>query len=336
MKTTALASLAVILGPVLAQDQEPETVQLSLREVVEKTVHEAGAHFLFAGDLPLDQNSVSFPASRLKGEGTLETCFRLLRSGGIAAVRTEDSGKPVWKLTPAIGAHREGLPTYANPEDLPRSDEFCRLLIPLKNASVRDIHAVLINLVSYSQGVALSQDSRSLILADFAGNLRSLSKLVERMDAAAPKPLRGEVIFTFHLLKGGQSGGEPVEVPKEVAAYEKVLRAHAPHSRYELLDVGSVRVDLTHSRSNPQNASIALGGDMDRKVEVVAVRQEDQTVRLDAVRLLQRAGKGDWNAVLQTVLSLRDGERAVVGSCRPPNTDVGWPLILLAEMKTVE
>lgn len=320
------------------QEGVSENVTKSMEEVLQIVTRESGAEFVAVPELGLATKKVSFPPSLLQGKGALAGRMTLCKQSNLALVRQgSKEGREVWSVLFKDMAFRHNVPSYSSVEELPVNDEFCTLVLKLKNAGAGEIHRAIVQLASNPMGVYPVEGAGIIQMTDYVSNLRRLAGIVRRIDEGTlPSVRRGEYLLTFTLVRAeGEAGAKAGEIPKSLSPFSEILQKEAPFVRYEFMDAAVSRVNLggipfgvPGGRKEPVKVLVSLAGQEGFQIQFIPDPASDGSARLD----LELRLKG--GPVLSTSVTLRSGERGLVGTCRPGS--YAWPLILLAELKPVE
>ena len=303
-----LALLAVVL---LVPVQESMTVS----EIVAWTAKHAKRR------LVADENSIQLSRKLVIGAGELdaakayESGLSLLRTAGIAAVPLEDGSV---RLVQSQAASREQLKVYTSPADLPKADEVCTLVIVLKHLETREAQMALINLFN-PQSIVPVDASRSLIMSDFASNLRRAVDLLKTIDLPRP-PTTWRIAIA--VLAGDD--GEP-SVPE---GFKDVDLSSVGRRRYTVLGEASARVDVDPTARKWPDVALRLGSARPLLVEFTAGRGGEKGPILERFTVRDdKEGTQVGPRVLETRVELRDAGWSVIGSV--PGDKEGTSIVIL-------
>ncbi|PPK41066.1 general secretion pathway protein D [Trinickia symbiotica] len=111
----------------------------------------------------------------------VKTLQSALRMQGFALV--EDNG--VLKVVPEADAKRQGVPTYAGNTPTARGDQVVTQVFVLKNKSANNLLPVLRPLISPNNTVAAYPDNNTIVVTDYADNVRRIAQIIAAIDTAA-------------------------------------------------------------------------------------------------------------------------------------------------------
>jgi general secretion pathway protein D len=133
-----------------------------------------------------------------------------------------ESGK-VFKVVPSAEARYRDIETL-RPEDavrVGREDRIITQLVPLRHASANDLRGLLTPMVSKESQIVAYQPTNTLIITDYASNIRRLQALIKEMDVEStdekitvhPLKYASAQVLATELLslmdRGGAKGGAP-------------------------------------------------------------------------------------------------------------------------------
>lgn len=134
----------------------------------------------------LNKKRITMPA--LSPEASKEDLTRILERAlqvsGLVMVPPHEPKYP-WSVDLASIAVKLPLPVINPSEKIPAGYGMYTKIFAPKNISPRNLHAALINRVTFPQGIQLARDSGILIITDYASSLRGLAKLIELADKHA-------------------------------------------------------------------------------------------------------------------------------------------------------
>ncbi|MEA3082536.1 MAG: ral secretion pathway protein [Paraburkholderia sp.] len=111
----------------------------------------------------------------------LKTLQSALRMQGFALV--QDHG--VLKVVPEADAKLQGVPTYVGNAPVARGDQVVTQVFVLKNESANNLLPVLRPLISPNNTVAAYPANNSLVVTDYADNVRRIAQIIAGVDTAA-------------------------------------------------------------------------------------------------------------------------------------------------------
>ncbi len=111
----------------------------------------------------------------------LKTLQSALRMQGFALV--QDHG--VLKVVPEADAKLQGVPTYVGNTPVARGDQVVTQVFVLKNESANNLLPVLRPLISPNNTIAAYPSNNTLVITDYADNLRRIAAIIAGVDTAA-------------------------------------------------------------------------------------------------------------------------------------------------------
>ena len=111
----------------------------------------------------------------------LKTLQSALRMQGFALV--QDHG--VLKVVPEADAKLQGVPTYVGNTPVARGDQVVTQVFVLKNESANNLLPVLRPLISPNNTVAAYPANNSIVVTDYADNVRRIAQIIAGVDTAA-------------------------------------------------------------------------------------------------------------------------------------------------------
>ncbi|MFM0227452.1 type II secretion system secretin GspD [Paraburkholderia dipogonis] len=111
----------------------------------------------------------------------LKTLQSALRMQGFALV--QDHG--VLKVVPEADAKLQGVPTYVGNAPTARGDQVVTQVFVLKNESANNLLPVLRPLISPNNTVAAYPANNTIVVTDYADNVRRIAQIIQGVDTAA-------------------------------------------------------------------------------------------------------------------------------------------------------
>ncbi|WP_345812384.1 type II secretion system secretin GspD [Paraburkholderia sp. PREW-6R] len=111
----------------------------------------------------------------------LKTLQSALRMQGFALV--QDHG--VLKVVPEADAKLQGVPTYVGNSPVARGDQVVTQVFTLKNESANNLLPVLRPLISPNNTVAAYPSNNTIVVTDYADNVRRIAQIIAGVDSAA-------------------------------------------------------------------------------------------------------------------------------------------------------
>ena len=111
----------------------------------------------------------------------LKTLQSALRMQGFSLV--QDHG--VLKVVPEADAKLQGVPTYVGNAPAARGDQVITQVFQLKNESANNLLPVLRPLISPNNTVAAYPSNNTIVVTDYADNVRRIAQIIQGVDTAA-------------------------------------------------------------------------------------------------------------------------------------------------------
>lgn len=209
-------------------------------------------------------------------------------------------------------------------DDFVTEKGFKSKVFTINNREVGSLGLVLRPLLSGFKGATISANPefKTLTVRDFPENLVTIEEAIKRLDApAAPRP---NIELHMHIIVASNTGGTTAEVPAELKDVLTQLRATLNYQHYELAT--SVIQRLTETQRGLRGKGTAeISGAlptapntplpyeyMINSVSLVQNPTGAPTVQIGQFSLFSLSEKSQ--AQVETALSLRDGEKVVVGT----------------------
>jgi general secretion pathway protein D len=116
----------------------------------------------------------------------LKTLQSALRMQGFALV--QDHG--VLKVVPEADAKLQGVPTYIGNAPVARGDQVITQVFQLRNESANNVLPVLRPLISPNNTVAAYPANNTIVVTDYADNVRRIAQIIAGIDSAAGQQVR--------------------------------------------------------------------------------------------------------------------------------------------------
>lgn len=287
---------------------------MTAAEVLQWMTRETKLEFAHDRTMGLENRRVTVTPGALDPKRAYEVGLALLRSAGFAAVRKPEAG--IVEIVPAPLAGKRESSVHTSAETLPKADEFCTLTIKVRHGSPRDLQAAFINLVSFPQHCLSSEASGTLILTDYASNLRRLAQLARELDV--PRPVEANRIGV--AIVEGTLGKDPLAA---TGFGDLDLVKATGKNRFAIKGEGFVRVS-----SAPAPAVLRFPGSPVLVVEFLG------RAGPEGATLLKFTAKKDAEPplpperLLETQVDLKAGGWVLVGSV--PSDKEGACLVVLA------
>ena len=209
-------------------------------------------------------------------------------------------------------------------DDFVTEKGFKSKVFTINNREVGSLGGVLRPLLSGFKGATISANSefKTLTVRDFPENLVTIEEAIKRLDApAAPRP---NIELHMHIIVASNTGGTTAQVPAELKDVLTQLRATLNYQNYELATSIIQRLTETQrglrgkgtaevSGALPTTPAMALPYEyMINSVSLVQNPTGAPTVQISQFSFFTLSEKAQ--AQVETALSLRDGEKVVVGT----------------------
>ncbi|MGC9949198.1 MAG: secretin N-terminal domain-containing protein [Bryobacteraceae bacterium] len=232
-------------------------------------------------------------------------------------------------LAGALAAQNAAVvPPPAQPPELPRQQK----VFLLKYADARHVADVL---AVFGYGIRADRDMHVVAVSAPAEAMSAIEDAVKRLDvpAAAPRDIDLLVYMIVAEEQPPQQPSAAESLPPELQAVADELKKIFSYKSFRLLD--SILL-----RTQPGNKATADGVIGDSKTQyrfdvqpsAVTEGPDGRLIRLDNLNLSLRLA-GDHEAGIRTEITVREGQRAVVGKS---NMGLGRSLILVVTAKVTE
>ena len=206
-------------------------------------------------------------------------------------------------------------------------------VIQVKYADVRDLANVL---SVFGVGIKANPDLRVLAVSAPTEVMNAIEDAVKRLDVptAAPK----DVNLTAYLVVASQQA-EPSSVPRELEAVTKELRDIFAYKSFRMLDSILLRTQpgtAAHAKgliAGPENSRTPY----EFTVRPASVMDDPagRLIRLDILNLSMRVNtpnSGDKDAGITTEITVREGQKVVVGKSNMGAPDQALVLVVTAKV----
>lgn len=206
--------------------------------------------------------------------------------------------------------------------------DFRSKLFVVKYRKARDLKKSLDSLLSGFKGAELTAntDAGTLAVRDFPENIAAIEDALKRLDL--PESTQSEVEFHFHVLfasnTGGPEGGYPEELREVLAAlkatlsYRSYTQAASMVQRGQegnrgMLGAGATEIQTTGAKGEKHTLALPF------KIMINAIKVETPAsgpaiIRVEGLDFAFNNVPQEWAARIRTELSLKDGEKVVVGT----------------------
>ncbi|PCE25259.1 type II secretion system protein GspD [Paraburkholderia acidicola] len=215
----------------------------------------------------------------------LKTLQSALRMQGFSMV--QDHG--VLKVLPEADAKLQGVPTYVGNAPAARGDQVITQVFQLKNESANNLLPVLRPLISPNNTVAAYPANNTLVVTDYADNVRRIAQIIAGIDMAAGQQVAVVPLRNANALDTAQSLSKMLD-PGAIGSTDTTLKVSVtadPRTNSLLLRASNaVRLNAAEQLAKKLDAPTAQPGN----IHVVPLRNAD-AVKL-AKTLHGMLGKG--------------------------------------------
>jgi general secretion pathway protein D len=200
------------------RDVEPGTIDLKgapLDQVFDVYQEMSGRTVLRPYTLPAQGITLRSASAWSKREA-VQALDSVLALNGIVMINL---GELFVKAVPAAQADKEGGRIDINkPADLPEAEQFITKVVTLKTAKPSEVAQVITAFSKTPAGVTAIDSNQTLVLRDYASNIKRMMELIEKIDVIPEKdftleviPIRygkvGDIFATMSALISGGGGG---------------------------------------------------------------------------------------------------------------------------------
>jgi hypothetical protein len=256
---------------------------------------------------------------------------------------------------------RPAEPSAAAPKDVevPIAKGLKGRVFEVKNRDISELHSAIANLGSGAKGSAMSHSNtfKTITVRDFPENLAAIDEALKRLDRPAPPsppaPVVPDIEFQIHVLVASSEPAGNEEFPAQLAAVITELKSTLKYKSYSLMASAIHRAKAVGNSAYVQNSGVAetklLGMDTPsgnpifyqyalERIGVDSSPDRGTTVQIANLRFGLRVPLtlGGANPVqyenvgFNTPISLKDGERVVVGTTTVK--DKGLALVVSAKV----
>jgi general secretion pathway protein D len=180
-----------------------------------------------ANTLPA-QNLTLTAQTALTRREAIEAMDGVLAQNGITMI---PMGEKFVKAVAALTAQQEGAPiSEANAKELPDADQFVTRIVKLKAAKALDVAPLFATFSKSPTAVTPIESNNTLILRDYAANVKRMLDIIERVDVTPESDFKLEVVNIKYgkvediyatmsaLISGGGGAGGAGAIPGAAAA----------------------------------------------------------------------------------------------------------------------
>ncbi len=230
-------------------------------------------------------------------------------------------------LAGGLAAQTAAPPPPAQTPDLPRQQR----VFMLKYADARNVAGVL---DVFGYGIKADRELHVVAVSAPAAAMAAIEDAVKRLDvpAAAPK----DVDLIVYMIAASEQASADGSLPSELQPVADEVKKIFSYKSFRLLDSILLRTQPGNRAS--ADGVIQTGGESKTSysfnVQPSTVTEDPQgrLIRLDNLSLILHL-PGDRQAAIRTEITVREGQRAVVGKS---NMGLGQSLILVVTAKVTE
>ncbi|CAG4908156.1 type II secretion system secretin GspD [Paraburkholderia saeva] len=216
----------------------------------------------------------------------LKTLQSALRMQGFALV--QDHG--VLKVVPEADAKLQGVPTYVGNAPAARGDQVVTQVFQLHNESANNLLPVLRPLISPNNTIAAYPANNTLIVTDYADNVRRIAQIISGVDTAAGQQVQVVPLKNANAIDISTQLAKMLD-PGAIGSTDATLKVSVtadPRTNSLLLRASNVqRLAAAKTLAQQLDAPSSVPGNM----HVVALRNADATRLAKTLRgMLGKAG----------------------------------------------
>ncbi|SAK39603.1 general secretory pathway protein D [Caballeronia catudaia] len=220
----------------------------------------------------------------------LKTLQSSLRMQGFALV--QDHG--VLKVVPEADAKLQGVPTYVGNAPAARGDQVITQVFQLRNESANNLLPVLRPLISPNNTIAAYPANNTLVVTDYADNVRRIAGIIAGVDTAAGREVDIVNLKNANAIDVAEQMNKLLD-PGTVGSTDATLKVTVtPDSRTNSLMFrasSSARLAAAKALAKKLDAPTGQPGNM----HVVALRNADATRLAKTLRGMLGKGSGSDN-----------------------------------------
>ncbi|WP_176058953.1 type II secretion system secretin GspD [Paraburkholderia sp. BCC1876] len=219
-------------------------------------------------------------------EQALKTLQSALRMQGFALV--QDHG--VLKVVPEADAKLQGVPTYVGNTPVARGDQVITQVFVLKNESANNLLPVLRPLISPNNTVAAYPANNTIVVTDYADNVRRIAQIIAGVDTAAGQSVSVVPLKNANALDIAQQLTKMLD-PGAIGSTDATLKVQItadPRTNSLLIRASNgARLAAAKTLAKELDAPTSMPGN----IHVVPLRNADATKLAKTLRGM--LGKGD-------------------------------------------
>ncbi|WCM19859.1 type II secretion system secretin GspD [Paraburkholderia bryophila] len=216
----------------------------------------------------------------------LKTLQSALRMQGFALV--QDHG--VLKVVPEADAKLQGVPTYVGNTPVARGDQVVTQVFVLKNESANNLLPVLRPLISPNNTVAAYPANNTIVVTDYADNVRRIAQIIAGVDTAAGQSVSVVPLKNANAIDIAQQLTKMLD-PGAIGSTDATLKVQItadPRTNSLLIRASNgARLAAAKTLAKELDAPTSMPGN----IHVVPLRNADATKLAKTLRGM--LGKGD-------------------------------------------
>ncbi|WP_250452670.1 type II secretion system secretin GspD [Caballeronia sp. ATUFL_M2_KS44] len=220
-------------------------------------------------------------------EQALKTLQSSLRMQGFALV--QDHG--VLKVVPEADAKLQGVPTYVGNAPGARGDQVITQVFTLRNESANNLLPVLRPLISPNNTIAAYPANNTLVVTDYADNVRRIAGIIAGIDTAAGREVDVVALKNANAIDVAEQMNKLLD-PGTIGSTDATLKVTVtPDARTNSLMFrasSSARLAAAKALAKKLDAPTSEPGNM----HVVALRNADATRLAKTLRAMMGKGGG--------------------------------------------
>ncbi|NIF55963.1 type II secretion system secretin GspD [Burkholderia sp. Ax-1724] len=219
----------------------------------------------------------------------LKTLQSALRMQGFALV--QDHG--VLKVVPEADAKLQGVPTYVGNTPSARGDQVVTQVFTLKNESANNLLPVLRPLISPNNTVAAYPANNTIVVTDYADNVRRIAQIIAGVDSAAGQSVAVVQLKNANAIDIAQQMNKMLD-PGSIGSTDATLKVSIssdPRTNSLLIRASnSARLAAARELAKQLDTPTTMPGNM----HVVPLRNADATKLARTLRsMLGKSGGGE-------------------------------------------
>ncbi|WP_233832970.1 type II secretion system secretin GspD [Paraburkholderia sp. ZP32-5] len=219
----------------------------------------------------------------------LKTLQSALRMQGFALV--QDHG--VLKVVPEADAKLQGVPTYVGNTPTARGDQVVTQVFTLRNESANNLLPILRPLISPNNTVAAYPANNTIIVTDYADNVRRIAQIIAGVDSAAGQSVAVVPLKNANAIDIAQQMGKMLD-PGSIGSTDATLKVSIssdPRTNSLLIRASNpARLASAKELAKQLDMPTTMPGN----IHVVPLRNADATKLARTLRsMLGKGGGGD-------------------------------------------